>query len=239
MSILIVDDDATVLDVVRRYLTADGHDVLLAEDGERALELFAGGGVELAILDVMLPRLGGLEVARTIRASSDIPIIMLTAMGDEADRVLGLRIGADDYVVKPFSPRELSLRVASILRRSGPLADAATTGASQVRADGDLVVDLGARIARRAGRDLQLTTRELDLLAFLMAHPGQAFSRAELLERVWEWTFGDQSTVTVHVRRLREKIEVDPASPERIRTVWGVGYRYDVQSLLPSPKESP
>src|SRR5262249_27618241 len=158
--------------------------------------------------DLMLPGLDGLEVCRRLRSRpNEVPIVMLTALGEEADRVLGLQLGADDYVTKPFSPRELALRVQSVLRRAGPAAPAETL------TDGGLDVDVSRRVARLRGRELALTVREFDLLVFLMRHPGRAFRRAELLENVWGWTFGDQSTVTVHMRRLREKVEDDPAEP--------------------------
>jgi DNA-binding response OmpR family regulator len=232
--VLVVDDDATVADVVRRYLERDGYDVQLAADGETALRLAAERQPDLVVLDLMLPGIDGLEVCRRLRAGSDVPVVMLTALGEEADRVVGLQLGADDYVTKPFSPRELALRVASVLRRArGGAGDPAGTGGAggpagpRVLRDGDLEVDVAARRATRRGTELALTGRELDLLIFLLRNPGQAFDRVALLERVWGWTFGDHSTVTVHVRRLREKIEDDPASPRRIATVWGVGYRYD------------
>jgi DNA-binding response OmpR family regulator len=150
-----------------------------------------------------------------------LPVVMLTALGEEADRVVGLEVGADDYVTKPFSPRELVLRVKSVLRRTAPPAE------DEVLRDGDLVADTGRRIAEIGGMPLALTVREFDLLEFLLRHPGKAWSRVQLLEKVWGWQFGDQSTVTVHVRRLREKIEVDPANPKRLLTAWGVGYRYE------------
>ena len=220
--VLVVDDDVTVADVVRRYLERDGYTVALAADGETALRLAGEHEPDLVVLDLMLPGIDGLEVCRRLRSTSDVPVIMLTALGEEADRVVGLQLGADDYVTKPFSPRELALRVASVLRR----ARTSTTDGTVLR-DGDLEIDVAARRATLRGVELSLTVRELDLLAFLLRHSGQAFSRAELLERVWGWTFGDQSTVTVHVRRLREKVEDDPARPRRIATVWGVGYRYD------------
>ncbi|MEJ3659100.1 response regulator transcription factor [Actinomycetes bacterium KLBMP 9759] len=223
---LVVDDDTTVRDVVGRYLDRAGYRVDVASDGEQALRTIATRPPDVVILDLMLPRLGGLEVCRRLRSSKiDVPIVVLTALGEEEDRVLGLELGADDYVTKPFSPRELVLRVASVLRRSRelPVRDA---GIEPV-VDGDLRVDIPGRRASLAGRELTLTMREFDLLAFLVRRPGQAFTRAELLERVWGWDFGDQSTVTVHVRRLREKIEENPTKPTRISTVWGVGYRYD------------
>jgi DNA-binding response OmpR family regulator len=155
-----------------------------------------------------------------------VPIVMLTALGEESDRVLGLQMGADDYVTKPFSPRELVLRVQSVLRRAG---SDQVPERPETLTDGDLTVDIGSRIARLGGVELTLTSREFDLLVFLLRHPSRAFSRAELLERVWGWSFGDQSTVTVHVRRLREKVEEDPATPRRILTVWGMGYRYELE----------
>lgn len=221
---LVVDDDPTVSDVVRRYLERAGFAVTLAADGHSALEVYQRERPDLVVLDLMLPGLSGLEVCRRLRVvDPGLPIIMLTALGEESDRVLGLELGADDYLTKPFSSRELVLRVQSVLRR----AQAQPAPAEQTLADGGLVVDVARRIARLDGAELALTVREFDLLAFLMRHPGRAFKRAELLEAVWGWTFGDQSTVTVHVRRLREKIEADPAAPRRLLTVWGVGYRYE------------
>ena len=223
--VLVVDDDPTVSDVVRRYLERDGFVVSLAGDGPGALVSFAQERPDLVVLDLMLPGLDGLEVCRRMRAvAPDLPVVMLTALGEEADRVLGLEIGADDYITKPFSPRELVLRVRSVLRR----AAAAPPATPQTLTDGDLFVDLARRIVRRRDTEIALTVREFDLLAFLMRHPGRVFRRAELLEQVWGWTFGDQSTVTVHMRRLREKIEDNPAEPRRILTVWGVGYRYEL-----------
>jgi DNA-binding response OmpR family regulator len=174
----------------------------------------------------MLPGVDGLEICPRLRAQWPIPVVMLTALGEETDRVVGFETGADDYVTKPFSPRELALRVRSVLRRArgGGLPDAHSLG---VVKDGDLVIDLAAHAATLKGSALALTSREYDLLAFLMQHPGQAFTREQLLGHVWSWTFGDTSTVTVHIRRLREKIEPDPTMPRRLVTVWGVGYRYE------------
>jgi len=227
--VLVVDDDATVSDVVRRYLERDGMSVEVVADGERALARALADPPDLVILDLMLPGMSGLEVCRTLHRTAPVPVIMLTALGEEADRVLGLELGADDYVTKPFSPRELTLRARSVLRRAGEAATGRPAGQDRPATlrDGDLTVDAGARTASLAGRALTLTVREFDLLAFLLAHPRRAFTRAELLEQVWGWSFGDQSTVTVHVRRLREKLEPDAAVPRRIVTVWGVGYRYD------------
>jgi DNA-binding response OmpR family regulator len=223
--VLVVDDDATVRDVVARYLGDAGYRVDLAADGDDALRAAAAARPDAVVLDLMLPTTDGLAVCRALRAGSAPPaIVMLTALGEEDDRIRGLELGADDYVTKPFSPRELVLRIGSVLRRTSPPAGDAGV---PVHVDGDLRVDPGARRATLAGAALALTTREFDLLAFLVAHPGRAFTRAELLALVWGWEFGDQSTVTVHVRRLREKIEADPTHPRRIATIWGTGYRYD------------
>jgi DNA-binding response OmpR family regulator len=222
--VLVVDDDHTVREVVVSYLRAARHDVDEAVDGEQALAMLGERPADLVVLDLMLPGIDGLEVCRRVRETSDVPVIMLTALGSETDRVVGLERGADDYVTKPFSPRELVLRVDSVLRRAGerasPLEPAAVT-------DGDLHVDAARHVATLAGCELALTSREFDLLLFLVRHPGVAFSRDQLLRDVWGWSFGDQSTVTVHVRRLREKVEPDPTHPVRLVTVWGVGYRWE------------
>ncbi len=223
--ILVVDDDETVREVVRRYLSREGHEVLEAGTGPDALAIFREQRPDLVVLDLMLPGTDGLEVCRTMRAESSVGVIMLTALGMESDRVVGLEQGADDYVVKPFSPKELTLRVTRLLQRLEP---AVPTVEPELRlTDGDLIIDTRARTAHRDDETLNLTGREFDLLAFLIRHAGQAFTRKELLERVWDWSFGDDSTVTVHVRRLREKIERDPSQPRRLVTVWGRGYRYD------------
>jgi DNA-binding response OmpR family regulator len=226
--VLVVDDDETVRDVVRRYLEVAGFTVDQAGDGAEGLAQFAAHEPDLVVLDVMMPGINGLEVCKRLRQVSQVPIVMLTALGEEENRIAGLQLGADDYVTKPFSPKELALRVASVLRRARmprPQPAAAEL------ADGDLRLQMTARTATLAGRELPLTSREFDLLAFFLAHPGVAYSRADLLEKVWGWDFGDQSTVTVHVRRLREKIEREPAKPTRVATVWGVGYRYDREQL--------
>jgi DNA-binding response OmpR family regulator len=224
--VLVVDDDRTVSDVVCRYLAHAGYEVSHAADGAAALTAAESRAPHLIVLDLMLPKIDGLEVCRRLRAHNDsVPIVMLTARGDEADRILGLQVGADDYLSKPFSPRELVLRVRSVLRRAGDAH--AADARPEVLTDSGLQVHTGTRVACLFDRKLTLTLREFDLLVHLMRHPSRAFSRAELLERVWGWSFGDQSTVTVHVRRLREKIERDPATPQRIVTVWGIGYRYE------------
>lgn len=226
--VLVVDDDETVREVLRRYLTRDGHQVLEAADGVTGLNLARTQHPDLLVLDLMLPGMDGLDVCRELRRSSTVPVIMLTALGEESDRVVGLEYGADDYVVKPFSPRELALRVGRVLDRSrGTGQHAIAEPAAATSADGELSTDPIPRTARFLGAELALTGREFDLLHFLLGHPGQVFGRAELMEQVWGWSFGDQSTVTVHVRRLREKIEPDPSRPTRIVTVWGVGYRLD------------
>ena len=226
--VLVVDDDPTVSDVVRRYLEQDGCRVQLVGDGLAALAAVAAEIPDLVVLDLMMPGIDGLEVCRRLRRQiPQLPVVMLTALGEEADRVLGLEVGADDYVTKPFSPRELVLRIRSVLRRTSAPTSAAPPSAPLL-VDGDLTADTGRRVARLGDRELTLTVREFDLLAFLLRHPARAWTRAELLDKVWGWQFGDQSTVTVHVRRLREKIEIDPAAPRRILTAWGVGYRYEM-----------
>jgi DNA-binding response OmpR family regulator len=232
--ILVVDDDPTVADVVGRYLVRDGHTVECIADGHQALRRIAEQRPDLVVLDLMLPGIGGLEVCRRLRERYPVPVVMLTALGDETDRLAGFEVGADDYVTKPFSPRELAMRVKSVLRRArgtappgghGEVADGGL--GSPVITDRNVTVDLAAHEVRVGGRLVQLTSREYDLLVFLLRHPRQAFTREQLLSEVWGWTFGDTSTVTVHVRRLREKLEEDPTMPRRIVTVWSVGYRYE------------
>ena len=220
--VLVVDDDPTVREVVVSYLRAGGHDVREVGDGEAALAAMRQSRADLVVLDLMLPGIDGIEVCRRLRDVTDVPVIMLTALGTENDRLTGLRMGADDYVTKPFSPRELALRVDSVLRRAGQRS---AKGLRVV--DGDLVVEPREHTATLGGAPLALTAREFDLLHFLVANPRTAWSRDELLRDVWGWSFGDQSTVTVHVRRLREKVEADPTRPRRLVTVWGVGYRWE------------
>ena len=232
--IVVVDDDPTVADVVGRYLARDGHVVECVRDGQEALRRIAERRPDLVVLDLMLPGMSGLEVCRRLRELWPVPVVMLTALGDETDRLAGFEIGADDYVTKPFSPRELAMRVRSVLRRARAAAltrwpdeaDGPLPG-PPVIADADLVVNLAAHEVRAGGRLVPLTSREFDLLVFLLRHPRQAFTRDQLLSEVWGWNFGDTSTVTVHVRRLREKLEEDPTVPRRIVTVWSVGYRYE------------
>jgi DNA-binding response OmpR family regulator len=227
--ILVVEDDLTVAEVVVDYLRHAGLEPWHAVDGQAALEIAADWRPDLVVLDLMLPGASGLEVCRRLREEQDtqapLPVIMLTALGEESDRVGGLESGADDYVTKPFSPRELTLRVQAVLRRA-QAGDPAAAVPQPVRS-GALEVDVAARRARRDGQELDLTVREFDLLAFFVFHPGRAFTRAELLEQVWGWSFGDLSTITVYVRRLRDKVEPEPAAPAQLKTVWGVGYRWE------------
>jgi DNA-binding response OmpR family regulator len=221
--ILVVDDDPTVAEIVVRYLEREGYTVDSVGDGLAAIDRAGAEIPDLVVLDLMLPGLDGLEVYRRLRSLAPVPVIMLTARGDEDDRVVGLELGADDYVSKPFSPRELTARVKSVLRRAGATT---TAGHGTVESEG-LVIDFAAREVRVDGEPVTLTAREFDLLAFLARFPRRAFRREELLELVWGYTYGDTATVTVHIRRLREKIERDPSSPARLVTVWGVGYRFD------------
>lgn len=229
--VLVVDDDPTVSEVVAGYLERAGFTVHRAADGPAALEIAALHRPDLVVLDLMLPGMDGLEVCRRLRAQGDgrrsVAVVMLTARGDEDDRILGLEVGADDYVTKPFSPRELVLRVRSVLRRA---SSAVPVGEPLLEAAG-LTVDPAARRATRDGAELALTLREFDLLTYFLRHPGQVCDRERLMREVWGWDFGDLSTVTVHVRRLRGKIEKDPADPQLIRTVWGVGYRFEAAPI--------
>ena len=229
--VLVIDDDSTIADVVTAYLERAGLETVRAGDGAEGLALAASERPDVVLLDLMLPGVDGLEVCRRLRLHQPgLPVIMVTARGEEQDRVLGLEIGADDYVTKPFSPRELVLRVQALLRRlDRGLEPAATTSADLVElVDGDLVVDAAGRRVHLDGSEISLTTREFDLLAWFMRHSGQVFTRAELMAAVWGWEFGDESTVTVHVRRVREKVEAEPSQPRRLVTVFGVGYRWDV-----------
>ena len=224
--ILVVDDDANVSEVVSRYLLREGFSVEVVGDGRTALDRALADPPDLVVLDLMLPGIDGLEVCRRLRALAPVPVIMLTARSDESDRVIGLELGADDYITKPFSPKELVARVRAVLRRaSGPLA--AAPGGPLVLEDDSLRVDVAAREATIDSIVVPLTAREFELLVFLMRHPRQAFRREDLLQQVWGTRFGDTSTITVHVRRLREKVEPDPSKPTRIATVWGVGYRWE------------
>lgn len=221
--LLVIDDEPMVREVVTRYLEHDGHRVTVVADGTAALDQLSRHSFDLIVLDLMLPGIDGLSILREVRRTGSVPVIVLTARGDEGDRILGLQLGADDYVVKPFSPRELSARVASVLRRSG------VTAPTEVLQFGATRIDQTTREVRVDGRLVDLTRREFDLLTFFAHAPRQVFTRAQLLEQVWdsspEWQ--DPATVTVHVGHLRQKIEPDPGRPQHLITVRGVGYRFD------------
>jgi two-component system response regulator ResD len=223
--ILVVDDEPNIREVVEMYLRRDGHTVVSAADGEEALKLYRQSEPDLVVLDLMLPKVSGLEVCRRIQADERVPVVMLTARGEEEDRIVGLGIGADDYVVKPFSPRELAARVEAVLRRVneaqiGP-------GSEKSMFFGDLRIDPNTREVKIRDVPVTLTAREFDLLHHMASHPRRVYTRDHLMETVWGYAFaGDTSTVTVHIRRLREKIEADPSHPRYLQTVWGVGYRF-------------
>jgi len=219
--VLVVDDDPIVRDVLSRYLARGGFKVATAEDGETAVAAFETQHPDLVLLDLMLPRIDGFGVFDVIRRTNSTPVIMLTAKGEEADRIAGLDIGADDYVAKPFSPKEVVARVRAVLRR------APTPQAETLEFD-DLVIEGAGRRVTRGGDEITLTPKEFDLLYLLASHPGRVFSRLELLDALWDFAFeGDPSTVTVHMRRLREKVEPDASRPRHLMTVWGAGYRFD------------
>jgi DNA-binding response OmpR family regulator len=222
--VLVVDDEPAIGDVVSRYLERAGYETTVAATGHDALGSAEATRPDVVVLDLMLPDIDGLEVMRRLRRDDHRrgAIILLTARGEESDRVVGLRLGADDYVVKPFSPAELVARVDALLRRIDPVPERQPP----LRFDG-LEIDPAARRALLDGQPLELTQREFELLLFLARHPGQAFTRDQLMEHVWQYTFYiDTSTVTVHIRRLRAKLEPDPPRPRFIQTVWGVGYRF-------------
>jgi DNA-binding response OmpR family regulator len=222
--ILIVEDEPMVAEVVQRYLIRDGYAVDVAHDGLSALAAYDRFQPDLLVLDVMLPGLDGLEVCRRIRARADTPIIMLTARAEEVDKLVGLEIGADDYMTKPFSPRELAARVKTVLRRAAPIRSVD----GEALRFADLRISGVTRSVFDSRGEVQLTAREFDLLFFLASHPGQVFSRERLLVAVWDFAFpGDESTVTVHIRRIRSKLEADPSRPRYLKTVWGVGYKFE------------
>lgn len=230
--VLVADDETNITDVCTRYLEREGYCVLTAGDGEEALRIWREEQPDLLILDVMMPKLDGLRVCEQIRNERDVPIVMLTARGEETDRLIGLTMGADDYITKPFSPRELVLRVKAIMRRlqrpGGEKADAAADEKSHVLCFPGLEIDMLRRSVLTRGREVELTVKEFELLALLAGRPEQVFSRNQLLNRVWDIDYyGDTTTVTVHIRRLREKIEPNPSEPQYIKTVWGVGYKFE------------
>lgn len=227
--ILVADDESNITDVCRRYLELEGFEVLTAGDGEEALEKFHRESPHLVVLDLMMPKLDGWSVCNEIRSRQDTPIIMLTAKAEERDRLAGLTMGADDYLTKPFSPRELVLRVKAVLRRVGNHQSSGDVknGKEPIRC-GALEINPAHRSVRIAGREIELTIKEFDLLLLLVTHPEQVFSRNQLLNRIWEIDYyGDTTTVTVHIRRLREKIEDNPSQPRYIKTVWGIGYKFE------------
>lgn len=226
-TILVVDDEPSIREVMSLYLSRDGFNVITAEDGDEALDLARTEDPDLILLDVMLPFRSGLEITETLRGERSIPIILLTARTDEIDRINGLELGADDYVVKPFSPREVVARVRAVLRRSVSGETRARDESTRLEI-GDFTIDPGERLVTVNGRRIDLTATEFDLLHFMAQRPRQVFSRAQLLDNVWGADFvADESTVTVHIRRLREKVEDDPSHPHYVQTVWGVGYRFD------------
>jgi len=222
-TVLVVDDEPIVREVIVRYLRRDGFKTLEAGDGDQARRLIETADPALVVLDVMLPGTDGFDLCRWIRGRSDVPVIMLTARAEESDRIVGLELGADDYVTKPFSPRELAARVRTVLRRS----IGAVAPRERLEFDG-VTIDNASRLVTKDGAPVTLTAREFDLLWFLVSNPRRVFSRSQIMERVWGHSPAlDSGTVTVHVRRLREKLEADPAHPTRILTIWGVGYRFD------------
>jgi DNA-binding response OmpR family regulator len=224
-TIMVVEDEPSIAEVVNLYLRRAGFQVTLLRDGQAALDALNLQIPDLVVLDLMLPRKDGLEITRWLRDRSDVPIIMLTARRAEADRIAGLEMGADDYVVKPFSPQELVSRVRAVLRRT--LANTEERG-EQPLVFGDLSVDPQTRLATAGGKEISLTAKEFDMLWLLACHPRQVFTRDQLLERIWgSANYIDPGTVTVHVRRLREKIEADPSNPTHIQTVWGIGYKFE------------
>ena len=226
--VLIVDDEPMVTEVVQRYLRREGYDVAVAADGAEALRVAQEWVPDLVILDLMLPSVDGLEVCRRLRATTQLPIIMLTARSEETDRIVGLELGADDYVAKPFSPRELVARVKAVLRRTATPASQASGMALRF---GAFLINPQTREAVDGSRQIDLTAKEFDLLYFLASHPNQVFTREQLMDQVWDYTYAaDYSTVTVHIRRVREKIEADPVRPRYIKTVWGVGYKFEGQT---------
>jgi DNA-binding response OmpR family regulator len=223
--ILVVEDELSIQEIVSLYLRRAGYQVFAVSDGQKALDYLAGQAPDLVILDLMLPKVDGLEVTSWLRSRGDIPIIMLTARREESDRIAGLEMGADDYVVKPFSPQELVSRVRAVLRRG---RSPSHEEAEQPLAFTELFINPTTRLVTVRGREIALTVKEFDMLWQLARHPRQVFTRDQLLESVWGLSdFIDPGTVTVHVRRLREKIEEDPSNPAHIQTVWGLGYKFE------------
>lgn len=226
-TILIADDERNITDVCKRYLELEGYRVVVADDGQEALDRWRSEKPDVVILDLMMPRIDGWKVCEEIRTNQDTPVIMLTALGEERDRIVGLTMGADDYLVKPFSPRELVLRVKAILRRMNRATKNGSNASEDVIRYGELEIYPTSRIVKVSGKEVELTLKEFDLLQYLAQHPEQVFSRNQLLNQLWDIDFyGDATTVTVHIRRLREKVEDNPSQPKYIRTVWGIGYKF-------------
>mgnify|MGYP000551252567 CR=1 FL=1 len=229
-TILVADDEMNITDVCRRYLEREGYKVVVANDGSQALQLWEKHKPDCIVLDLMMPIKNGWQVCEEIRATNDVPIIMLTARGDEPDRLLGLTMGADDYLTKPFSPRELVLRVKNIMRRSQTVM---TQAKLQNLSFQGMQITLDQRRVNIDDREIELTVKEFDLLFLLASHPNQVFSRNQLLDKIWDMNFeGDMTTVTVHIRRLREKVETNPSDPQFIKTVWGIGYKFVARPLI-------
>lgn len=225
--ILVADDDTNITDVCRRYLEREGYLVMTAKDGLEALALWASSKPDLIVLDLMMPHKNGWQVCEEIRQTEDLPIIMLTARGEEQDRLMGLTLGADDYLTKPFSPRELVLRIRAILRRVRSQLPASNAASEQTIAYDEIRIHVAKRRVEVRGETIDLTVTEFEMLHLLASHPDQVFSRSQILSKLWDFSYeGDTTTVTVHIRRLREKIEPNPSEPKYIKTVWGIGYKF-------------
>ena len=226
-NILVCDDDKEIVDAIEIYLSQDGYKIYKAYDGEQAIQILDKEEIHLLIMDIMMPKLDGIQAMIRIREKSNVPVILLTAKGEDSDKVLGLTVGADDYITKPFNILELKARIRALIRRSSmaPAAPAEPDGGKLVR--GHIEIDPERRSARRFGQNVELTLKEFDLIELLMRNPGKVYSREQLLDLVWGYDYqGDIRTVDVHIRRLREKLERNPAAPEYIITKWGVGYYF-------------
>ncbi|MFC0522014.1 response regulator transcription factor [Pontibacillus salicampi] len=223
-TILLAEDDENIVDVCRRYLEREGYEVLIARDGMEAMDTWKKKKPDAVILDIMMPYKSGLDIAEEIRFDDDIPVMLLTALGQEKDRLFGLSIGVDDYITKPFSPRELVLRLKNVLRRY----DRPAKQKSKHVSFADVTIDYSRRLVTKGGKPVEMTAKEFDLLWFFIEHEAQVFSRSQLLEKIWGYEYeGDTNTVNVHIRKLREKIEEEPAHPQFIHTVWGIGYKFE------------
>ena len=234
MKILVVDDERVLVKGIKFNLESEGYQVEAAYDGEAAVDLARSGNFDLIILDLMMPRIDGLQACMRIREFSNVPVIMLTARSEDADKLVGFECGADDYITKPFNILELKARVRALLRRAGMAAQRSAAGARLTM--GHIVLDPDARAAWKDGQSVDLTAKEFDLMELLMRNPNRVYSRENLLNVVWGYEYaGDYRTVDVHVRRLREKLELDPANPEYILTKWGVGYYFSSRSAAPAP----